>query len=86
MCAMPAFSTSAHEKDCIELPQSWIPDNIQGGISEPWNKLMDHFVDMISEKAECINDVESAYKTSIACFAAVESAKTGKVIDVRRML
>jgi len=29
--------------------------------------------------------VRSAYKTSIACFAAMEAAETGKVIETRRM-
>ena len=81
----PRFDETANEKDCLELPSSWIPDNVQGGISEPWGKLMDHFVDMLVENKKSINDVESAYKTSIACFAAVKSAETGKTIDVERM-
>ena len=62
------------------MPESWVPDNVQGGISEPWNKLMDHFIDMMVNDTACLNDVESAYKTSRACFAAVESAEKGKFI------
>ena len=81
----PRFDETANERDCLELPSSWIPDNVQGGISEPWGKLMEHFVDMLVENKKSINDVESAYKTSIACFAAVKSAETGKTIDVERM-
>jgi hypothetical protein len=62
-----------------------VPDNVQGGVSEPWDRLMDHFIAMLADNAACINDVRSAYKTSIACFAAMEAAETGKVIEVRRM-
>ncbi len=81
----PRFAEAAHEKDCMTLPESWIPDNVQGGISEPWNKLMDHFIDMLTRDAPCLNDVVSAYKTSIACFAAMSAAETGKVTETRRM-
>ena len=79
---IPKFDQPGHEKDCIELPQSWIPDNIQGGISEPWNKLMDHFIEMLMGNVECLNNVEQTYKTSATCFAAIESAKTGKIVEV----
>ena len=82
---LPRFTDPAHEKDCIELPGNWVPDNVQGGISEPWNKLMDHFIDMLAENAPCLNDVSSAYQTSMACFAAMQAAETGKVIEIRRM-
>jgi len=79
----PKFDQSGHEDDCIELPKNWIPDNVQGGISETWNKLMDHFVDMLVNDVPSMNDVEQAYKTSAACFAAMESAKTGKIIKIK---
>jgi len=79
----PKFDQPGHEDDSIELPKGWIPDNAQGGISETWNKLMDHFVDMLVNDVPSMNDVEQAYKTSAACFAAMESAKTGKVIKIR---
>ena len=85
LASNPRFADPAHEKDCLELPPSWIPDNVQGGISEPWNKLMDHFIDMLADNAKCLNDVHSAYQTSIACFAAMQAAETGKVIEIRRM-
>ena len=46
---------------------------------------MDHFIDMLADNAPCLNDVDSAYRTSVACFAALESARTGKMIDVKKM-
>jgi predicted dehydrogenase len=82
---MPRFAETGHERDCIELPAAWIPDNVQGGVSEPWDKLMDHFIGMLAEGAACINDVASAYQTSLACFAAVESARRGATVAVREV-
>lgn len=79
---IPRFDQAGHENDCIELPAAWIPDNVQGGISEPWNKLIDHFVDMLVADTTCLNDVDSAYQTSAACFAAIESAEKGKAICI----
>jgi predicted dehydrogenase len=82
---IPRFADPGHENDCITLPANWIPDNVQGGISEPWNKLMDHFIDMLTADASCLNDVHSAYQTSLACFAALEAARTGRVIKIKEM-
>lgn len=82
--SIPKFYEPGHEDDCIELPERWIPDNVQGGISEPWGRLMDHFVDMLADDVPCLNDVESACRTSAACFAAIESAETGKVVTVKQ--
>ena len=83
--SIPRFADPGHENDCIALPASWIPDNVQGGIAEPWNKLMDHFVDMLADNVPCLNDVHGAFRTSAACFAALESARTGKVINLKQM-
>ena len=80
--SMPEFGGPGQPGAGIELPAEWIPDNVQGGVSEPWNKLMDHFIAMLAEGAPCLNDVESACRTSEACFAAVESARRGEVIDI----
>jgi predicted dehydrogenase len=80
--SMPRFDQAGHEDNCIELPRSWIPDNVQGGISEPWNKLIDHFVDMLTSDIVCLNDVDSAYQTSAACFAALASADTGRAVQI----
>lgn len=79
---MPRFAEAGRESGGLTLPGSWIPDNVQGGISEPWNKLMDHFIAMLAENAPCLNDVESAYQTSVACFAAVKSAEEKTIVDV----
>ena len=80
---MPHFAEAGHERDGIELPAAWIPDNVQGGVGEPWDKLMDHFVALLADGVACINDVGSAYQTSLACFAAVESARRGTTMAVR---
>jgi len=80
---IPKFDQPGHENDCIRLPANWIPDNVQGGISETWNKLMDHFVDMLAGEVQSLNDIDDAYKTSAVCFAAIESAKTGKIIEIK---
>jgi len=83
--SIPLFYEPGHENDCLTLPQSWIPDNVQGGISEPWNKLMDHFVDMLADNASCLNDVESAFQTSAVCFAAVKSAREKTIVNVKTL-
>lgn len=85
LSTIPRFAEPGHERDCIELPAAWIPDNVQGGVSEPWDKLMDHFVAMLADGCACINDVGSAYRTSLACFAAVESARRGATVAVREL-
>lgn len=82
---IPRFAEPGHAQDCIELPAAWIPDNVQGGIGEPWAQLMDHFVAMLADGRDCLNDVRSAYQTSVACFAAVESARRGAPVAVREL-
>lgn len=82
---IPRFDQPGHEQDCIKLPDSWIPDNVQGGVSEPWKAQMDHFIDIISEQTPSMNDVHSAFETSKAVFAALESAETGKAVKIRDM-
>jgi predicted dehydrogenase len=79
---MPGFAEAKPEGECLQLPASWVPDNVQGGVSETWGALMDHFVAMLTRNAPCLNDVDSACRTSLACFAAMESAKTGKVVSL----
>lgn len=83
--SIPRFAEAGRERDCITLPESWIPDNVQGGLSEPWDKLMDHFIAMLTDNAACLNDVESAYQTSLVCFAAMESAKQGRTIPIKEL-
>lgn len=78
----PDFSEFGHEKDYVLLPESWIPDNVQGGISEPWDKCMDHFVDALMNDKPMLNDVMSAYRTSEACFAVVQAALDKRVVTL----
>lgn len=79
--SMPKFD---EDRGGTVLPEEWIPDNVQGGIGEPWDKLMDHFVAMLSDSAPCINDVHSAFATSAACFAAMESAENNNLVKVKK--
>lgn len=80
MESFPRFDEPGFENDCLELPASWIPDNVQGGISETWHKLDDHFVEMLTQDAPSLNDVNSAYRTSEVCFAVLEAARKGEVV------
>lgn len=75
---MPRFDQS----EGLALPAAWIPDNVQGGIGEPWDKLMAHFIAMLSDNEACINDVHSAYRTSAACFAAMNAARRNTNVKV----
>ncbi|MDD5676547.1 MAG: Gfo/Idh/MocA family oxidoreductase [Kiritimatiellae bacterium] len=83
---MPRFAEAGRESGGLTLPESWIPDNVQGGASEPWDKLMGHFIAMLTENAPCLNDVTSAYQTSLACFAAVEAARRKTVISIKDLV
>lgn len=83
--SIPRFADAGHASDCLTLPPAWIPDNVQGGVSETWDKLMAHFVRMLAGNEPCINDVHSAYQTSIACFAAMESARRRQVVSIKEM-
>lgn len=80
--SMPEFYETGHEKDCLTLPESWIPDNKQGGIAEPWDKSINHFIDAIKNNKPILNDVESAYKTSEVCFSVIKSAIEKKVVKL----
>jgi len=83
--SIPRFADPGHEQDCLELPACWVPDNVQGGVSETWKALMDHFIAMLVEDAPCLNDVASAYRTSLACFAAMEAAKRDQVVALQEL-
>jgi predicted dehydrogenase len=80
--SIPRFDQPGFENDCIELPHSWIPDNVQGGVAETWDKLDDHFVAMLTRGAESINDVESAWRTSRAVFAILEAGARQEVVKL----
>ena len=48
-------------------------------------ELPEYFIRMLTDNEPCINDVHSAYKTSIACFAAMEAAQRRRVVDIKEM-
>ena len=76
----PAFAETGHEHDFIELPRSWMPDNVQGGISETWDKCMDAFIDDVRLDRQPLNDAASGFRTAAVCFAAVRSANEKKIV------
>lgn len=78
--SIPLFYEPGHEDDCILLPHSWIPDNVQGGVSETWSKCMDTFIDDIRLDRKPFNDVISGFNTASICSAAVESAIENKIV------
>ncbi|MFB3904001.1 MAG: Gfo/Idh/MocA family protein [Acidobacteriota bacterium] len=78
---IPHFCESGHESDCIKLPESWIPDNVQGGISETWNRCLEIFIDDVRLDRPPFNDAVSGFLTAAVCFAAVESAATHRLVQ-----
>lgn len=80
--SIPKFDLVGHENDYIELPESWIPTTQHGSVSEPWDKAIDCFIDIIKNNKPSPNDVDSAYKTSEACFAIIKSAEENKNIKL----
>jgi len=82
----PRFSEAGHERDYIALPQSWVPDNVQGGISETWDKCMEAFIDDIRLDRAPANDAASGLQTAAVCFAAVASAREGRPVDPRQLI
>lgn len=78
--SIPRFDQAGHEDDYIELPQSWIPDNVQGGVSETWDLNMNTFIDDVRLRRTPFNSAASGFNTAAVCFAAIESAREGKVV------
>lgn len=70
----PRFYDFGHEEDCIQLPKSWIPDNVQGGISETWKQCIDVFIDDVRLNRKPFNDAVDGFNTAAICFAALQSA------------
>jgi len=83
--SMPRFADPGHEADFIELPVSWIPDNVQGGVSETWDKCLNEFIDDVRLDREPSNDARSGFNTAAVCFAAVQSASDGSVVKPERL-
>lgn len=82
---IPRFDQPGHEEDYIELPKSWIPDNVQGGIAETWDKNLDAFIDDVRLGRQPFNSAASGFNTAAVCFAAVQSAQEKKVIVPEKM-
>jgi UDP-N-acetyl-2-amino-2-deoxyglucuronate dehydrogenase len=78
--SIPDFAETGRENDFIELPRSWVPDNVQGGISETWKACLDAFIDDVRLGRAPANDAESGFRTAAVCFAALQSAATGQAV------
>ncbi len=83
--SMPELGERGRENDFIELPRSWVPDNVQGGISETWKACMDRFIDDVRLDRSPENDVESGFRTAAVCFAALEAASSGRAVKPERL-
>jgi predicted dehydrogenase len=77
---IPAFSQPGHERDCIELPQRWIADNVRGGVAETWDKCLEAFIDDVRLDRAPTSDALSGFRTAAVCFAAVQSAKEKRIV------
>jgi UDP-N-acetyl-2-amino-2-deoxyglucuronate dehydrogenase len=78
--SIPDFAETGRENDFIELPRTWMPDNVQGGISETWKACVDRFIDDVRLGRTPSNGAESGFRTAAVCFAALESAATGRTV------
>jgi myo-inositol 2-dehydrogenase / D-chiro-inositol 1-dehydrogenase len=76
----PSFCQCGHENDFVELPCAWVPDNIQGGVAETWDRCLDVFVDDVRLDRQPLNDAVSGFRTAAVCFAAIESAREKKMV------
>jgi len=47
------------EGQCIALPGSWIPDNVQGGVSETWDRCLYDFIDDVRLDRKPANDART---------------------------
>ncbi len=82
---IPRFADPGHEKDCIELPLSWIPDNVQGGVSETWDQSMETFIENVRLHRRPFNDEVSGFNTAAVCFAAAEAAVDRRLVRPERI-
>jgi UDP-N-acetyl-2-amino-2-deoxyglucuronate dehydrogenase len=82
---IPDFAETGHERDFIQLPDSWVPDNVQGGVSETWKASMDAFVEDVRLGRKPDNDAASGFNTAAVCFAALESAARGASVQPERL-
>jgi predicted dehydrogenase len=82
---IPRFYDYGHEEDCIRLPDSWVWDNVQGGVSESWKACIDAFIDDIRLEREPFNGAASGFNTAAVCFAALQSAADRKAVVPERL-
>jgi predicted dehydrogenase len=82
---IPRFHDVGHEQDCIMLPKAWIPDNVQGGVSETWKQAIDTFIDDIRLDRQPFNDAASGFNTAAVCFAALQAAAEKRGVKPERM-
>ena len=81
----PEFAETGHEEDYIRLPKSWVPDNVQGGISETWKASIDAFIEDVRLDRKPDNDAVSGFNTAAVCFAALQSAADAKSVRPERL-
>ena len=77
---IPGFADTGRENDFITLPRAWVPDNVQGGISETWKASTDSFIDDVRLGRKPPNDESSGFNTAAVAFAALKSAAEKKSI------
>jgi predicted dehydrogenase len=77
---IPGFAESGRENDFIQLPRSWVPDNVQGGIAETWKASIDSFIDDVRLGRAPANDAVSGFNTAAVCFAALQAAAEKKSV------
>jgi predicted dehydrogenase len=82
---IPRFDEPGHEEDFIRLPKAWIPDNVQGGVSETWKQCLDVFVDDVRLGRPAFNDAVSGFNTAAVCFAALEAAAGGRNVKPQKV-
>jgi predicted dehydrogenase len=72
-------------EDCITLPHSWIPDNVQGGVSETWKAAIDAFIEDVLLDRQPFNDAVSGFNTAAVCFAALQAARERRAVRPERL-
>jgi predicted dehydrogenase len=82
---IPQFAETGHEQDCIRLPEAWVWDNVQGGVSETWKASLDAFIDDVRLDRQPDNDAASGFNTAAVCFAALQSAADGRSVRPERL-
>jgi len=83
--SIPDFAETGREGDFIQLPRSWVPDNVQGGISETWKACLDCFIDDVRLGRPSSNDAAGGFQTAAVCFAALEAAASGKTVKPEKL-